>query len=79
MIVSRDIAIHPRKLDWILTERLDAVRKIMSDNATYVQIPSVGSGHSLITVFGDYHVNIYRTITSIVALVSEQHRPCSIL
>ena len=69
--MSRDINIHPRKIDWILTERLDELRKIMSDNATYVQVPSVGTGHSLITVFGDYHVNIYRTIASIVALVGQ--------
>jgi len=70
LVISRDTAILPRKLDWLLTERIEDVKSIMSDNGTYVQVPAVGSQASLITVFGDHRVNIERTIRSIMALVS---------
>lgn len=42
-IVSRDAAILPRKLDWLLTERLEEIRVIMSDNGTFVAFPAIGS------------------------------------
>jgi hypothetical protein len=71
LVISRDTAILPRKLDWLLTERIEEVKAIMSDNGTYIQVPSVGSQASLITVFGDHRVNIERTIRSIMALVSQ--------
>jgi hypothetical protein len=41
----------------------------MSDNATFVQFPPIGSSASLITVFGDHRVNVQRTIRSIMQLV----------
>ena len=70
LVISRDTAILPRKLDWLLTERIEEFKTIMSDNGTYVQVPAVGSQASLITVFGDHRVNIERTIRSIMSLVS---------
>lgn len=70
LVISRDTAILPRKLDWLLTDRLDDVKAIMADNGTYMQVPPVGSQASLITVFGDHRVNIERTIRSIMTLVS---------
>lgn len=71
LVISRDTAILPRKLDWLLTERIEEFKAIMSDNGTYVQVPSVGSQASLITVFGDHRVNIERTIRSIMALACQ--------
>jgi hypothetical protein len=41
----------------------------MHDNATFIQLPPLGSSTSLITVFGDHRVNIQRTIRSIMQLV----------
>nr|XP_031862506.1 uncharacterized protein CI109_002003 [Kwoniella shandongensis]KAA5529578.1 hypothetical protein CI109_002003 [Kwoniella shandongensis] len=71
LVISRDTAILPRKLDWLLTERLEEVKNIMNDNGTYIQVPSVGSQASLITVFGDHRVNIERTIRSVMALACQ--------
>ncbi|WWC72544.1 uncharacterized protein I206_106506 [Kwoniella pini CBS 10737] len=71
LVISRDTAILPRKLDWLLTERLEEVKGIMNDNGTYIQVPSVGSQASLITVFGDHRVNIERTIRSIMGLACQ--------
>jgi hypothetical protein len=62
--------ILPRKLDWLLTRRLEKLKAIVSDNGTYLQVPPIGSQASLMTVFGDHRVNIERTIRSIMALVS---------
>ena len=73
MVISRDTAILPRKLDWMVTDRADDLKTIMSDNATFIQFPALGSSTSLITVYGDHRVNIQRTIRSIMQLVSSSH------
>ncbi|KAI9512667.1 cytoplasmic protein [Russula earlei] len=70
-IISRDSAILPRKLDWLLTDRAEDLRAIMSDNATFIQFPPIGSSTSLITVFGDHRVNIQRTIRSVMQLACQ--------
>ena len=68
--MSRDTAILPRKLDWMLTDRMDDLKTIMNDNATFINFPPIGSSTSLITVYGDNKVNISRTIRSVMQLVS---------
>jgi hypothetical protein len=72
-VISRDTAILPRKLDWMVTERADDLKSIMSDNATFIQFPPIGSATSLITVFGDHRVNIQRTIRSIMQLACQYY------
>lgn len=69
-VISRDTAILPRKLDWMVTDRADDLKSIMADNATFIHFPALGSSTSLITVYGDHRVNIQRTIRSIMQLVS---------
>lgn len=66
---SRDTAILPRKLDWMVTDRQDDLKTIMSDNGTFIQFPPLGSSASLITLFGDHRVNIQRSIRSVMQLV----------
>ncbi|KAI0961293.1 hypothetical protein AcV7_000429 [Taiwanofungus camphoratus] len=70
-ILSRDSAVLPRKMDWMVTERADDLKALMHDNATYIQVPPIGSSTSLITVFGDHRVNIQRTIRSIMQLACQ--------
>lgn len=67
--MSRDSAILPRKLDWMLTDRMDDLKSIMNDNATFLNVPPIGSSNSLITVYGDNKVNIQRTIRTVMQLV----------
>jgi hypothetical protein len=55
----------------MVTDRAEDLRTIMSDNATFIQFPPLGSSTSLITVYGDHRVNIQRTIRSIMQLVSQ--------
>jgi hypothetical protein len=54
----------------MVTERAEDLKSIMSDNATFIQFPPIGSSTSLITIYGDHRVSIQRTIRSIMQLVS---------
>ncbi|RDB29615.1 Meiotically up-regulated gene 60 protein [Hypsizygus marmoreus] len=72
-VISRDTAILPRKLDWMVTDRADDLKSIMSDNATFIHFPPLGSSTSLITVYGDHRVNIQRTIRSIMQLACQYY------
>ncbi|KAK2462095.1 hypothetical protein APHAL10511_006558 [Amanita phalloides] len=71
--MSRDTAILPRKLDWMVTDRGDDLKQIMNDNATFIQFPPLGSSTSLITVYGDHRVDIQRTIRSIMSLACQYY------
>ncbi|EKM83401.1 hypothetical protein AGABI1DRAFT_65960 [Agaricus bisporus var. burnettii JB137-S8] len=71
--ISKDTAILPRKLDWMITDRADDLRSIMSDNSTFIQFPPLGSSTSLISVFGDSKVNVQRTIRSIMQLACQSY------
>ncbi|KAA1468592.1 cytoplasmic protein [Dentipellis sp. KUC8613] len=70
-IISRDTAILPRKLDWMVTDHAEDLKAIMNDNATFIQFPAIGSSVSVITVFGDHRVNIQRTIRSVMQLACQ--------
>lgn len=37
-IISRDTAILPRKLDWMLTDRLEDIKQTMNDNGTFINL-----------------------------------------
>ncbi|KLO20412.1 cytoplasmic protein [Schizopora paradoxa] len=71
VVMSRDSAILPRKLDWMLTDRMDDLKSIMNDNATFLNVPPIGSSNSLITVYGDNKVNIQRTIRTVMQLACQ--------
>ena len=73
-VISRDSAILPRKLDWMVTERAEDLKALTHDNATFIQFPPIGSSTSLITVYGDHRVNIQRTIRAIMQLVRMPER-----
>ncbi|EMD41708.1 hypothetical protein CERSUDRAFT_146926 [Gelatoporia subvermispora B] len=70
-ILSRDTALLPRKMDWMVTERAEDLKALMHDNATFIQFPPIGSTTSLITVYGDHRVNVQRTIRSIMQLACQ--------
>jgi len=54
--VIADTALVPRKLEWMLTDRVDDLKTFMKDNGTFINFPSVGSQTSLISVFGDNRI-----------------------
>lgn len=69
-IISRDTAMLPRKLDWLLQDKVEEIKNVMFDNGTFINFPMVGSQASLISVYGDHRVNIERTLRAIMNLVS---------
>ncbi|SCZ89319.1 BZ3500_MvSof-1268-A1-R1_Chr9g10367 [Microbotryum saponariae] len=70
-VISRDTAILPRKVDWMLSARLDDLKQIMHDNGTFINFPPIGSQASMISVYGDHRVHIERTIRAIMGLACE--------
>ncbi|KAF8559398.1 cytoplasmic protein [Imleria badia] len=72
-VISRDTVIVPRKLDWMVLDRAEDLKSIMSDNATFIQFPAIGSSTSLITVYGDHRVNVQRTIRGIMQLACQYY------
>lgn len=67
MVISRETAIQPRKLDWLVTDRLDDLKQIMFNTATYLDIPALGSG--MVYVYGDVRQNIQKAIKAVLLLV----------
>ncbi|KAM0789310.1 hypothetical protein ACM66B_000148 [Microbotryomycetes sp. NB124-2] len=70
-VISRDSAMLPRKIDWMLQDRLEELRQIMNDNGTFVNFPALGSQASLISVYGDHRVHIERTIRAIMQIACQ--------
>lgn len=70
-IISRDTAVLPRKIDWMLLEKIEELRTIMMDDASFINLPMLGSQASLITVYGDNRVSIERTIRSVMQLACQ--------
>lgn len=65
----KDIELAPSKIDSILFERLDKVKKIMETNGTYVLFPQLGLQRSKVRVQGTEILHIERTIRELMALV----------
>lgn len=70
-IISRDIAMLPRKIDWLLSDHPEDVKQAMHDNGTFINFPVLGSQASLVSVYGDNRVGIERTIRSIMHMVGD--------
>lgn len=62
--------VSPHKIDSILLDRLDKVRKVMEANGTYVLFPQLGSQRGLIRVQGIDILHVERTVREIMGLVS---------
>lgn len=69
--ISRDTAILPRKIDWMLSDHLEDLRQVMIDNGTFINMPALGSQSSVVSVFGDNRVNIERSIRTMMSLACQ--------
>lgn len=65
----KDVAVSASKIDAILLDRLDKVRKVMEANGSYVLFPQLGSQRALVRVQGTEILHVERTIREIMALV----------
>ena len=66
----KDVMVSSSKIDSILLDRLDKVRKVMETNGTHVIFPQLGSQRGMIRIQGTEVLHIERTVREIMALVS---------
>lgn len=72
-IYVKDVIVNSNKIDNVLLDRLDKVRKVMEMNGSYVLFPQLGSQRGLVRVQGSEVLHVERTVREIMALV----RTCS--
>ena len=75
-IFVKPVAITDTKLDNIILERLDKVRKIIENNGSYILLPPLGQQRGVVRIQGVDVLNVERTIRELMALVST---PCFLI
>lgn len=78
----KEVMVSAHKIDSILLDRLDKVRKVMETNGSYVLFPQLGSQRGVIRVQGTEILQVERTVREIMALVSFGcliNTPCPLL
>jgi hypothetical protein len=75
LVVSTKVFVKPvmvtdTKLDAILLERLDKVRKIIETNGSYILLPPLGMQRGVVRVQGTDVLHVERTVRELMALVS---------
>jgi hypothetical protein len=68
-IYVKDVMVNSNKIDNILLDRLDKVRKVMEMNGSYVLFPQLGSQRGLVRIQGTEVLHVERTVREIMALV----------
>ena len=68
-IYLKDVVVNSSKIDNILLDRLDKVRKVMEMNGSYVLFPQLGSQRGLVRIQGTEVLHVERTVREIMALV----------
>lgn len=70
-VFSKDVVLSPNKIDNILLDRLDKVKKIMEANTTQVAFPPLGSRRGMVRVQGMDVLHVERTVKEIMALAGQ--------
>lgn len=70
-LFSKDVMVSSSKVDSILLDRLDKVRKIMEANASQVLFPQLASQRGLVRVQGTDVLHVERTVKEIMALAGQ--------
>ncbi|KAF2136784.1 uncharacterized protein K452DRAFT_279491 [Aplosporella prunicola CBS 121167] len=67
----KEVIVTTSKIDNILLERLDKVRKIIENNGSYILLPPLGFQRGPIRVQGTDVLNVERTIRELMALAGQ--------
>lgn len=70
-LYSKDAIVSASKIDNILLDRLEKVRKIMDINGSYVLFPQLGSQRGIVRVQGTEVLHVERTVKEIMALAGQ--------
>lgn len=71
-IYVKDVMVSSSKIDNILLDRLDKVRKVMETNGSYVLFPQLGHQRGMVRVQGTEVLHVERTVREIMALVRRE-------
>ena len=71
----KDVHVSTSKLDSMILDRLDKIKKIMENNGTYVLLPQLGTHRDVIRVQSTDMLHVERTIRDIMALVGDIEQP----
>ncbi|MCJ1309249.1 hypothetical protein MMC25_002907 [Agyrium rufum] len=67
----KDVAVSAAKIDSIILDRLEKVRKVMETNGSYVLFPPLGNSRGVIRVQGTEILHVERTVREIMALAGQ--------
>jgi hypothetical protein len=70
-VFVKPVMVTDTKLDAILLERLDKVRKIIENNGSYILLPPLGVQRGVVRVQGTDVLHVERTVRELMILVSE--------
>ncbi|KAH7375613.1 KH domain-containing protein [Plectosphaerella cucumerina] len=70
-IYMKDVTIPAAKIDSILFNRLDKIRKILEANGCYVLFPPIATGKTLVRVQGHEGLHVERTVREIMSLAGQ--------
>lgn len=70
-VFVKDVKVSPNKIDDILLERLDKIKKVMEANGTYILFPKLGQHRGLVRVQGVEILHVERTVREIMALAGQ--------
>jgi hypothetical protein len=73
-VYVKDVVVNSNKIDNILLDRLDKVRKVMEMNGSYVLFPQLGSQRGIVRIQGTDVLHVERTVREIMALVRFSRR-----
>ena len=69
-VFVKPVMVTDTKLDAILLERLDKVRKIIENNGSYILLPPLGVQRGVVRVQGTDVLHVERTVRELMQLVS---------
>ncbi|OJJ96507.1 KH domain protein [Aspergillus aculeatinus CBS 121060] len=70
-IYVKDVIVNSNKIDNILLDRLDKVRKVMEMNGSYVHFPQLGIQRGVVRIQGTEVLHVERTVREIMALAGQ--------
>lgn len=65
----KDVTIPAAKIDSILLDRLDKVRKVLEANGTYIMFPPLACQRTMVRVQGSEGLPVERTVRELMSLV----------
>lgn len=66
----KEVMVSPDKIDGIILERLDKIRKVTEYNGSYILFPPLGVQRGAVRVQGTDMLHVERTVRELMAIVS---------